>query len=177
MRIRHTAPADIDAVMRLYERARAFMRENGNASQWGDTHPAAALVREDIARRTSYVCTADYSRAGGEILGVFCFFTGNDPTYHHIEQGNWLNDKPYGVVHRLAAGCDPRAEHAKGAGTFCLEWCLAQCGNIRIDTHKDNTPMRGLLQKLGYTYCGIIHVEDGTSRLAYQKSQSYGSAD
>lgn len=30
--------------------------------------------------------------------------------------------------------------------------------------------MQKLLEKYGYIKCGIIHVEDGTPRIAYQKS-------
>jgi hypothetical protein len=28
---------------------------------------------------------------------------GKDPTYAVIENGNWLNDEPYGVIHRIAS--------------------------------------------------------------------------
>lgn len=35
MEIRKTRPQELDAVMALYARARAFMAENGNPSQWG----------------------------------------------------------------------------------------------------------------------------------------------
>jgi RimJ/RimL family protein N-acetyltransferase len=171
MRIRHAEMNDLDAVLRLYERAREFMRASGNPSQWGDSHPPLELVRRDIFRRVGYVCTAGAAcddngvAADREILGAFNFFIGDEPTYKHIEQGRWLNDEPYGVVHRLAVDSG-----GKGTGIFCLEWCMASWGNIRIDTHEDNAPMRRLLQKLKYTYCGIIHVDDGSSRLAFQKT-------
>ena len=56
------------------------------------------------------------------------------------------------------------------AAAFCLEWCLARCGNIRIDTHRDNQPMQRLLARLGYTFCGLIDLKNGRGeRLAYQK--------
>ena len=35
--------------------------------------------------------------------------------------------------------------------------------------HADNKIMQHLLEKNGFARCGIIHVEDGTSRVAYQK--------
>ena len=38
-----------------------------------------------------------------------------------------------------------------------------------LDTHEANGPMRHKLEKNGFTYCGIIYVEDGTPRRAYQK--------
>jgi RimJ/RimL family protein N-acetyltransferase len=46
---------------------------------------------------------------------------------------------------------------------------MAQCGNMRIDTHSNNLPMRRVLEKNGYQYCGIIYVRDGSERLAFQK--------
>jgi DNA ligase (NAD+) len=51
---------------------------------------------------------------------------------------------------------------------------MAQCGNIRIDTHKANAPMITLLERLGYTTCGIIRLgrfEDAEldERVAFQK--------
>ena len=42
-------------------------------------------------------------------------------------------------------------------------------GNIRIDTHKDNKIMQGLLARHGFSYCGIIYLKNGSPRLAYQR--------
>ena len=41
--------------------------------------------------------------------------------------------------------------------------------SLRADTHADNKIMQHLLEKNGFTRCGIIHVADGTPRIAYQK--------
>jgi RimJ/RimL family protein N-acetyltransferase len=49
-----------------------------------------------------------------------------------------------------------------------LQFCLAHTGNIRIDTHRDNTIMQHLLSKYGFQYCGIIYLANGDERLAYQ---------
>jgi len=77
----------------------------------------------------------------------------DDPTYGVID-GAWLEaEGAYGVVHRIA-----RAAHAKGAGAACLAWCFAQCGNVRIDTHRANAAMLALLARQGYTQCGIIRL-------------------
>ena len=87
-----------------------------------------------------------------------------DPTYVTIYQGQWRNDAPYGVTHRICV-----AAHQRGVASFCLNWCFEQCGNLKIDTHRDNTVMQNLLQKNGFVYCGIIHLANGAERLAYQK--------
>ncbi|MFR6437631.1 MAG: GNAT family N-acetyltransferase, partial [Peptoniphilaceae bacterium] len=40
---------------------------------------------------------------------------------------------------------------------------------IRIDTHADYFRMRGLIEAMGFTYCGVITVADGTKRVAYEQ--------
>ena len=51
-----------------------------------------------------------------------------------------------------------------------FDWAFSRCGHLRMDTHGDNTVMQRLLTKLGFRYCGIIHVEeDDDPRLAYEK--------
>ena len=37
--IRKATPADRPEILEIYSRARQFMRETGNPSQWGDTYP------------------------------------------------------------------------------------------------------------------------------------------
>jgi DNA ligase (NAD+) len=150
MIIRKTAAADLDAVMEIYAYARAAMKESGNPDQWGDAHPPRAMIEADIEKGLSYVCE---NNRDNTIAAVFYFEIAPDPTYAKID-GKWLNDAaPYGVVHRIARG-----KEAKGAGAFCLEWCYAQCQNLRIDTHEANTPMIKLMERLGYRYCGIIRL-------------------
>ena len=160
MDIRKTTEADLEEVMSIYADARRFMEESGNHRQWPEDYPYEFIIREDIDKGLSHVCVLD-----GEILAVFYFDLGPDNTYDKID-GSWLDSKPYGVVHRIAR---KNTEKAKGAGAFCLGWCYEKTKNIRIDTHRDNLPMRRLLEKLGYTYCGTIWIETGAERYAYHK--------
>ena len=170
MKIRKTTPNDLEAVMEIYTYARTYMAENGNPNQWQTTHPPKEVIQADINAGLSYVCTSNIgctSNMGcvceNEILAVFYFNIEEEPTYSKID-GQWLSDAPYGVVHRIARG--PKG---KGAGAYALNWCTSQHPNIRIDTHKDNAPMLKLLENLGYTYCGVIWLENGDERLAYQR--------
>ena len=48
-------------------------------------------------------------------------------------------------------------------------WCAERCDSLRADTHADNKIMQHILEKNGFARCGIIHVADGTPRIAYQK--------
>ena len=101
----------------------------------------------------------------GCLEAVFAFILGPDPTYAKIEDGQWLNDEvPYGTIHRLASTGDRR-----GVASEVIAWCLKHCESLRADTHADNKIMQHLLEKNGFARCGIIHVEDGTPRVAYQK--------
>ncbi len=159
MRIRKATKADLPKIFEIYAHARKFMAENGNPNQWGNIKPQKELVESDIENGVSYVCEKD-----GEVLGVFALIYGEDPTYKIIYNGRWLNNEPYATVHRIAS-----SGKVKGTGEFCLRWALSQCPNVRIDTHENNCVMRHLLSKIGFNYCGIIHLEDGDERLAFQK--------
>lgn len=152
--------SDVDQIMKIYDRARAAMAEAGNPSQWGSSYPSRELIEQDILTNRLFVYLIN-----GRMEAVFAFVLGEDPTYTSIEDGAWLNDTlPYGTVHRLAS-----AGLRRGVGTQVLEWCLEHCESLRADTHADNKPMQRVLEKNGFTRCGIIHVADGTPRIAYQK--------
>lgn len=145
-------------ILKLYEQARYFMAQNGNPDQWGDVYPPEEMIREDIKNGKSYV-----NLENGNICAVFYFAVEEDPTYGYIE-GAWLNNAPYGVIHRIAVG-----ESGKGVAAECIRFAFERCGNLRIDTHEKNTPMQRCLAKNGFTRCGIIYLEDGDPRIAYQK--------
>lgn len=156
MEIRLAEPTDLPELLALYARARQFMRESGNPDQWKDRWPDRQQIEEDIANRLCYLCVE-----GRRLLAAFAFLPGPDPTYGEI-RGEWPDDGDYSVVHRIATGGT-----RVGAGEFCLRWCRARCRQLRIDTHEDNRPMRSLLGKLGFRYCGMIRLENGEDRLAY----------
>ena len=166
MEIRTSTLADLPRILEIYAHARDFMARTGNPNQWGPTSwPPEDLLRADITAGNSYVCEHE-----GNIVATFFYTCGQgiEPTYRHIEDGAWLDDGPYGVVHRIASDGSVR-----GAGTFCLNWAYARCGHLRIDTHGDNTVMQGLLKALGFAHCGTIYVEeDEYPRLAFEKSNN-----
>ena len=152
--------SDLDQILKIYARARKLMAESGNPTQWGDHYPPQELLEEDIDTNRLFVYVVN-----GELEAVFAFILGPDPTYAVIEDGEWLNDKlPYGTIHRLAS-----AGKRKGVSSEVIEWCLEHCESLRADTHADNKIMQHMLEKNGFTRCGIIHVANGTPRIAYQK--------
>ena len=161
MEIRKTLPQDLDAVMDRYAAARTFMHSHGNPNQWVNGYPQRELIAAEIEKGYSYVCMD-----GETVAAVFSLIEDEEPTYRVIYDGAWLDDAPYGVVHRICV-----ARRGGGVGAFCLDWCLARCGNIRIDTHRDNAAMQALLKKCGFQYCGWITLADGAERLAFQKKR------
>ena len=162
MNIRNACFEDLETILAIYDHARKFMRENGNPTQWSGGYPGEEILREDIAKERLYVCEDTE-----EILGVFCYFYGDDPTYKRIYEGNWLNGLPYGVLHRIAV-----VSHRKGVASFCYNYCFSRCKNLKIDTHRDNIPMQKSLAKNGFIRCGIIYLESGDERIAYQKTKA-----
>ena len=155
--IREATFDDLPPILEIYAEAREFMRQTGNPNQWWDHHPAESILLEDIPKGQLYVC-----EDAGRIGAVFAYIQGVDPTYLEIDGYGWLNDEPYGVIHRIAV-------HHRGQGLIAdiFDWAMAQCSNLRIDTHVDNRPMRRALEKYGFTYCGIIHIFNGDERIAF----------
>ena len=95
----------------------------------------------------------------------FAFLPSPEPTYAAIYEGAWLDDTmPYHVVHRMGG-----VPTAKGIFASAMDYCFKVDPNIRIDTHRDNTIMQHLVEKHGFTRCGIIYLANGHERLAYQK--------
>ena len=99
------------------------------------------------------------------VCGVFFFDIGPDETYGVIEQGAWFSDSAYGTIHRIA-----------GDGTVhgllrkVVSYCEKKTPHLRIDTHEDNHIMQHVIAQCGFRRCGVIHVSDGTPRIAYEKT-------
>jgi len=163
MEIKLASMSDLSVIKSIYESARAFMENTGNGSQWGKTYPPEELLISDIKEENLYTV-----RENNEILAVFFFKIGQDKTYLRIKDGAWKNDLPYGVIHRIAVS---DSAHGKGVSRFCFEFAFSKCGNLKIDTHRDNIPMQRALGKGGFEYCGVINLENGDERIAYQKTK------
>lgn len=158
MTVRPCDPANAGTYAALYRRARRFMAENGNPEQWWDKD-FASEVAEDLANGVLYEGRND----AGELLGVFAFLPGPDPTYAEIE-GGWADDSPYYVLHRVASAF---VEPGFIAGV--TEWAAAICSHLRIDTHRDNLPMQRALTAAGFSPRGIIHLANGEPRVAFER--------
>lgn len=156
--IRPAVSADLDRLEAVYAEARAFMRRTGNPTQWAGGHPARSLLETDIPKKQLYVVEEN-----GVVHGAFAFIPGDDPTYSYIENGSWLSDAPYGTIHRI--GSDGVIH---GMFSDVLRFCRGLQTHVRIDTHADNKVMQHIVLKHGFHYCGVIYLENGDPRLAYE---------
>lgn len=160
MTIRPTTYADTNALLAIFAHARQQMAADGNPTQWNTTYPTRQQIEEDIRRGVSYIIEAN-----GKVCATFVFIIGEDPTYDIIEDGVWIdNSQPYGTIHRIASNGQQR-----GIFRIVLDWCTAHCNNIRIDTHQDNQRMIHLIEKSGFSRCGMIYTRDYSPRMAYQR--------
>lgn len=154
---------DIPACMEILDDGRRFQREQGFV-QWDDAHPSRAAVEGDVRGGDGYVLLVD-----GTLAGYLCLSFNGDPAYPAI-RGQWREDGPYAVIHRMAIG---RAHRGRGltGEVFRLAGRLAKARGVdllRIDTHEDNLRMRHVLEKNGFACRGTV-IQNGSDRLAFDK--------
>lgn len=158
--IRNAQYEDIGAIMAFVGHSRGVMRGNGNNAQWGNGYPGEQDILQDIS--------ADIGRIiehRGRACGYFALLTTPEPTYSYIEGGQWLDDStPYGTLHRLCSDGTVRGMAAAAFG-----YCEQRCASMRADTHMLNRAMLHIMQQRGYSRCGVVYMDDGSPREAYQK--------
>ena len=164
-RIRPATAADLPALRPVFEAAKGIMRADGNAEQWSAPgFPPDDLLLRDIAREGGFVVESVIpSEAKESIVAYFALLPSPEPTYDVID-GAWLTDGPYGVIHRMAS-----YPGVHGIFSAVIDYAASRYAHLRIDTHRDNRIMQHLIEKHGFSYCGIIWLEDGTERLAYER--------
>ena len=159
-KIRLACPADMEQILVVMADARETMRRDGNLHQWEGGYPSEDVIFADIDRGAGFVIEEE-----GEIVAYFAFLPSPEPTYEKIYGGEWVDDaQPYYVVHRIAS-----LARVHGIFERMMRFWFSHSQNIRIDTHRDNGIMRHNLMRHGFTYCGIIYLESGDERLAFQK--------
>jgi hypothetical protein len=169
MIIRKTEICDLDSVMPIFDEARATIRALG-IDQWQNGYPSREVIEQDVALLQSRVvvtdggiCTA-HGTIGGQVCATFALIFDGEPTYNKIYDGKWKSNDEYAVIHRVAVKYNGR-----GLADKIYAYCYSLHPNLRIDTHRDNIPMQRSLTKNGFEYCGVIYIDDGSERLAYQK--------
>ena len=168
MIIRKTTQADISEVMPIFEEARRTLATLG-IDQWQNGYPSEEVILADLELGQSYVCEMD-----GKICGTFAMLENGEPTYDKIYDGRWLtgdDSHDYIAIHRVAISVASRGSGLSGNIIGFAADFAERHGrkSLRIDTHRGNTVMRRMLDKNGFKYCGIIYLESGDERVAYEK--------
>lgn len=97
---------------------------------------------------------------------------GREPTYDTIYQGAWGTEAPeYAFLHRIAVS---GACKGKGAPSWFFQELERQARErglpcLRGDTHRENKIMQRVMEKNGLSCRGVIYLEDGGERLAFEK--------
>ena len=168
MEIRKTERSDLEALMPIFDEARATIASLG-IDQWQNGYPNRTVILADIERSQSHCIVVD-----GEICGAFALIRDSEPTYNEIFDGEWLTGdgrEHYFAIHRVAISVKCRG---KGISTAIISYCAEEAKKVnktslRIDTHRGNVVMRKMLEKHGFVHCGTIYLESGDERVAYEK--------
>lgn len=165
MEFKLATTSDVDDIMKIIKVSQDYFKEQG-IDQWQNNYPNAKVIEEDIKNKSSYVLKED-----NKVIGTAMISFSGEKNYHKIYDGKWLSNGDYAVIHRIAIDFHHRGT---GLSSIFLEKIEELCKgyktpSIKVDTHKDNIPMQKLLLKNDYKYCGIIYLDSGDERLAYEK--------
>ena len=169
MEITRAKSRNINELIDLFSEARETISRLG-IDQWQNGYPSKEIIEEDIELNRLYVVMSD-----NKLCGTFVMINDGEPTYDHIFNGNWLtgNDSTsYIAIHRVAIAVAARGQ---GISTKIINYAIEYAkslsrDSLRIDTHEGNIVMRRMLEKHGFKYCGIIYLENGDARVAYEKT-------
>lgn len=159
--IRLATKDDLKDILFIYAKARKFMEATGNPDQWGKNRPTYESIITDIELKRMYTIMKHEKMLG--VFSIYEYLDGKvrDVDYDNI-QGEWLNDKPYVAIHKIAS-----SGYEGGIFEKALEFAKSKSDNIRIDTHKYNRIMQMHIKRSGFRYTGIVYIDGKLERLAY----------
>ncbi len=155
---------DVEKCYAIIQEAKQFQKAQG-FTQWTEGYPNLDTIRQDVEMGKGYVVTC-----GDQIAGYMCIDFSGEPAYENIE-GKWNTDLPYAVVHRMAFSRNFRNQGLSGVTFSLIEDLCRSKGvrSIRVDTDFPNKRMQHILEKNGFSQCGVI-VFQGSGKLAYDKT-------
>ncbi len=166
MEFRKTIEEDIDYIMNIIKQAQEYFKEEG-IDQWQNNYPNDEVINNDINNGESYVMLD-----GDDIVATTVISFAKEKSYENILDGKWITNGDYGVIHRIAV---ENTHKGKGLSHKIIKYAEEVCKqnnihSIKVDTHEDNILMQSLLKKNGFEYCGIVYLEDGGKRVAFEKT-------
>lgn len=167
---REAEPADAPAIWELIEAEIEVMGREGR-DQWQHGYPNPDIISADIAAHRGHVLTLPRK----DVVGYCCLLTNGDQHYDQPLSGQWITTSHsrccrYSVIHRMAI--DSRLT-GRGLAQR-LFWLMEQealkrgLESVRVDTNHDNAQMLHIVQKLGYTRCCLVMLDDG-ERIGFEK--------
>ena len=173
MKIRKSTLKDMQALISLFDEARGTIALLG-IDQWQDGYPSEAVIMRDIQKGQSYCVENE-----GRIYATFALIDDGEPTYDRILGGEWLTGNGTGhylAIHRVAIAVAMRGQGiAPRVIDFAADVVASlRMQSLRIDTHRGNVVMQRMLEKNGFHFCGVIYLENGAERVAYEKMIDHG---
>jgi RimJ/RimL family protein N-acetyltransferase len=166
MEFRKAVKTDVDNIINIIKQAQTYFKEQG-INQWQNNYPNVETINNDIDNEHSYVLLKD-----NNIVATSAVSFDGEKTYDSIYEGEWISNNEYAVIHRIAVdntykGLGLSSEIIKNVEQLCLSKGVH---SIKVDTHEENISMQKLLEKNEFKYCGIIHLEDRSKRMAFEKT-------
>ena len=156
---------DVNQIMKVIVQAKEYLKSQG-IDQWQDGYPSKEVIENDIKNNVSYVVEDD-----GRVIATAMISFDGEKDYDQIYEGKWISNSDFVVVHRIAVDDDFKG---RGIARKIIDEAEKMCitrgvKSIKIDTHRDNLSMQKFLKKNGFEYCGIIFLEDGIERFAFER--------
>lgn len=169
MLFRKSEPKELENILEIVVETQKYFKENG-IDQWQNGYPNRETILDDMNKDQSYVLLDD----NDEICGICTISFIEEESYKKIVDGEWKSDietVPYGVIHRIAIKGNLKK---KGVGSFIFREVekivrAKNINSIKVDTHEDNKPMQESMKRNGYEYCGVVYIQGGAKRVAFEK--------
>lgn len=165
MKFQKAVEKDIKDIMNIIKQAQSYFKEQG-INQWQDNYPNIETIKNDVNSGASYILLKE-----NNIIATAAVSFSGEKTYESIYDGKWLTNGAFAVIHRIAVdnnykGLGIASEIIKNVEKLSLNKGIR---SIKVDTHEENISMQNLLRKNGFSYCGVIYLEDRSKRIAFEK--------
>ncbi|QUB95954.1 GNAT family N-acetyltransferase [Leptotrichia sp. oral taxon 218] len=172
MNFRKSELKDVTRILEIIEMAKVELKRMG-LNQWQNGYPNIKSIENDIKKGISYVLEIQID-GKNKIVATIALSPEKEAPYSKID-GKWITCGDYTVIHRIAVDKDIKNQ---GIATKLLEFSQDVClknniFSLRADTHENNEPMKRILEKQGFEYCGVIFLDRepdvGAKRIAFEK--------
>lgn len=165
MELRLARENDREIILEIYEDGSRKLKSLG-LDQWqGQDKPNLDNFKELIENKNIFVLEDQ-----GKVVSTVIIYDF-DVDYENNLDGTWQSPKPYVALHRIGT---LESEYKKGYGKKIIEMSESYAiensfKSVKIDTHRGNKTMQGLLKSLNYKYVGLVYLSGKNERLAFEK--------